>query len=68
MESPDTCAYSCFYLSFNGKRINEYMELGEIQDITTESELQLVEGKSNKLVSLQAKYATNAFIFFFLQI
>jgi protein TIF31 len=45
MESPETCAYSCFYLSFNGKRINDFMELGEVEGITTESELQLVEGK-----------------------
>ncbi|KAI8337160.1 clustered mitochondria-domain-containing protein [Chlamydoabsidia padenii] len=43
MESPETCAYSCFYLSFNGKRINDFMELGEVEGITTESELQLVE-------------------------
>lgn len=45
MESPDTCANSCFYLAFNGQRINDYLELGEIEGITTESELELVEGK-----------------------
>ncbi|KAI8076797.1 clustered mitochondria-domain-containing protein [Halteromyces radiatus] len=43
MESPETCAHSCFYLSFNGKRINDFMELGEVEGITTESELHLVE-------------------------
>lgn len=44
MESPDTCANSCFYLSFNGKRVNDYLELGEIEGITPESELVMVEG------------------------
>jgi hypothetical protein len=44
MESPDTCTHSCFYLAFNGKRINDYLELGEVEGITPESELQLIEG------------------------
>lgn len=44
MESPDTCANSCFYLSYNGKRVNDYLELGEIEGITPESELVMVEG------------------------
>lgn len=44
MESPDTCANSCFYLSFNGKRVNDYLELGEIEGITPESELEMIEG------------------------
>ncbi|KAL7335666.1 Intracellular distribution of mitochondria [Mucor circinelloides] len=43
MESPDTCANSCFYLAYKGKRVNDYLELGEIEGITTESELELVE-------------------------
>ncbi|KAI9254747.1 clustered mitochondria-domain-containing protein [Helicostylum pulchrum] len=43
MESPDTCANSCFYLSYNGKRVNDYLELGEIEGITPESELVMVE-------------------------
>ncbi|KAG2213982.1 hypothetical protein INT47_001252 [Mucor saturninus] len=45
MESPDTCANSCFYLSLNGKRVNDYLELGEIEGITPESELVMVEDK-----------------------
>ncbi|OBZ85999.1 Clustered mitochondria [Choanephora cucurbitarum] len=43
MESPDTCAHSCFYLTHKGKRINDFMELGEIEGISTESQLELVE-------------------------
>lgn len=45
MESPDTCANSCFYLAYKGARVNDYLELGEIEGITTESELELVEGE-----------------------
>ncbi|KAI8971247.1 clustered mitochondria-domain-containing protein [Pilobolus umbonatus] len=45
MESPDTCANSCFYLSYKGKRINDYLELGEVEEITANSELELVEDK-----------------------
>ncbi|CAO3631081.1 unnamed protein product [Cunninghamella blakesleeana] len=43
MESPETCTHSCFYLAFNGNRINDFLELGEVEDITIESELELVE-------------------------
>ncbi|KAI8359983.1 clustered mitochondria-domain-containing protein [Blakeslea trispora] len=43
MESPDTCSHSCFYLAYKGKRVNDFMELGEIEGISTESELELVE-------------------------
>ncbi|KAI7900383.1 clustered mitochondria-domain-containing protein [Cokeromyces recurvatus] len=43
MESPETCANSCFYLAFEGKRINDYLELGEIEGLTSESELDLIE-------------------------
>lgn len=51
MESPDTCANSCFYLAFNGKRINDYLELGEVEGITPESELALIEGKTYLSIS-----------------
>lgn len=44
MESPDTCANSCFYLSYNGARVNDYLELNEVEGITTESVFELVEG------------------------
>ncbi|ORZ01071.1 clustered mitochondria-domain-containing protein [Syncephalastrum racemosum] len=43
MESPETCTHSCFSLAFNGQRLNDFMELAEIEGITTESELELVE-------------------------
>lgn len=44
MESPETCAHSCFYLALNGQRLNDFLELGEIEGITTETVLELVEG------------------------
>lgn len=44
IESPETCIYSCFYLSFNGEKLNDFQELGEVEGITIESELLLVEG------------------------
>ncbi|KAI9314033.1 clustered mitochondria-domain-containing protein [Dichotomocladium elegans] len=43
MESPETCAHSCFFLTFNGSRLNDFSELGEIEGIATEVELELVE-------------------------
>ncbi|RCI02054.1 Intracellular distribution of mitochondria, partial [Rhizopus stolonifer] len=48
MESPDTCAHSCFYLAYKGKRINDFMELGEVEGITPESELELIEDNYNE--------------------
>ncbi|KAI9279396.1 clustered mitochondria-domain-containing protein, partial [Umbelopsis sp. AD052] len=45
IESPETCIYSCFYLTFNGQKLNDFEELGDIEGITTESELHLVEDK-----------------------
>jgi protein TIF31 len=47
MESPDTCAHSCFYLTYNGNRINDYVELGEVEGIAADSVLELVEGNLN---------------------
>lgn len=44
MESPETCAHSCFYLTLNGNRLNDYVELGEVEGMTAESILELVEG------------------------
>ncbi|KAI9249451.1 clustered mitochondria-domain-containing protein [Phascolomyces articulosus] len=43
MESPESCAHSCFYLALNGTRLNDFAELGEIEGMTPETELQLVE-------------------------
>ncbi|KAI9277772.1 clustered mitochondria-domain-containing protein [Sporodiniella umbellata] len=44
MESPETCAHSCFYLTLNGTRLNDYVELADIDALTAESTLDLVEG------------------------
>ncbi|KAI7871224.1 clustered mitochondria-domain-containing protein [Spinellus fusiger] len=43
MESPETCIHSCFYLALEGRRINDFSELGEVQGITPECELELVQ-------------------------
>ncbi|OZJ06171.1 hypothetical protein BZG36_00998 [Bifiguratus adelaidae] len=45
IESPETCIYSCFYLSYKGQRLNDFIELGEVERIEVNSELQLVEDK-----------------------
>ncbi|KAG9299129.1 hypothetical protein G9A89_020442 [Geosiphon pyriformis] len=42
IESPDTCSYTCFYLNWKGRRLNDYKELQE-EGITQDSELDLVE-------------------------
>jgi protein TIF31 len=59
MESPDTCANSCFYLAFNGNRVNDYLELGEIEGITLESEFEFVEGIYKEVIE---KHAPNFLI------
>lgn len=48
MESPETCAHSCFSLALNGERLNDFAELAEVEGITTETTLELLEG-TNKL-------------------
>ncbi|KAJ2048558.1 Intracellular distribution of mitochondria [Coemansia sp. S2] len=35
--------YSCFYLSLNKRRLNDFVELGEIEGLGLDSELELVE-------------------------
>ncbi|KAF9193452.1 Intracellular distribution of mitochondria [Haplosporangium sp. Z 767] len=42
VESTETCIHSCFSLAFNGKKLNDFMELGEVEGITPDSELDLV--------------------------
>ena len=49
MESPESCAHSCFYLALNGTRLNDFAELGEIEGMTPETELQLVEGNTTQI-------------------
>ncbi|KAJ2722753.1 Intracellular distribution of mitochondria [Coemansia sp. Benny D115] len=42
-ETPATIEYSCFYLAYQGQRINDFSELGEIEGLPQEAELDLVE-------------------------
>lgn len=43
MESPGTFQYSCFHLEHKGERINDFVELSEIQGFAAASEMKLVE-------------------------
>ncbi|KAG0208924.1 Intracellular distribution of mitochondria [Mortierella sp. GBA30] len=42
IESTETCMHSCFSLAFNGKKLNDFMELGDVEGITPDSELDLI--------------------------
>ncbi|KAJ3299983.1 Intracellular distribution of mitochondria [Borealophlyctis nickersoniae] len=42
-DSPDAQFRTCFYLAFDGKRVSDLLELGEIEGFTPDSELTLVE-------------------------
>ncbi|KAJ5887837.1 Clustered mitochondria protein [Penicillium taxi] len=43
VELPGTFQYTCFHLEFNGKRINDFIELSEVEDLKADSEILLVE-------------------------
>ncbi|KAK2630242.1 hypothetical protein QTJ16_001062 [Diplocarpon rosae] len=43
IETPGTFQYSCFHLEHKGQRINDFIQLSEIEGLTPESELTLVE-------------------------
>ncbi|KAF9891157.1 Intracellular distribution of mitochondria [Aspergillus nanangensis] len=43
VELPSTFQYTCFHLEFNGKRINDFVELSEVTDLQPDSEIVLVE-------------------------
>jgi protein TIF31 len=43
IELPDAFQYSCFHLEHKGERINDFIQLSEVKDLTPESELCLVE-------------------------
>lgn len=43
IELPDTFQYSCFHIEYNGQRLNDFTMLSEVEDLTEESELTLVE-------------------------
>ncbi|KAF9948959.1 Intracellular distribution of mitochondria [Mortierella alpina] len=42
IESTETCMHSCFSLAFNGNKLNDFMELGDVEGITPDSELDLI--------------------------
>ncbi|KAG0235322.1 clustered mitochondria-domain-containing protein [Mortierella sp. GBAus27b] len=42
VESTETCMHSCFSLAFNGQKLNDFMELGNVEGITPDSELDLI--------------------------
>ncbi|KAF2727791.1 hypothetical protein EJ04DRAFT_581775 [Polyplosphaeria fusca] len=43
VETPQTFQYTCFHLEHDGKRINDFVELSEVQGLKADSELALVE-------------------------
>lgn len=43
IELPGTFQYSCFHLEHNGERINDFVQVSEVNGLTNESELYLVE-------------------------
>lgn len=43
IELPGTFQYTCFHLEFNGKPINDFVELSEVEDIKADSEIVLAE-------------------------
>ena len=43
IELPGTFQYSCFHLEHKGERINDFIQLSEVKDLTADSELQLIE-------------------------
>lgn len=43
VELPGTFQYTCFHLECNGKRINDFVELSEVEDLKPDSEVILVE-------------------------
>ncbi|KAI9806293.1 MAG: hypothetical protein M1825_006408 [Sarcosagium campestre] len=43
VESPDTFQYTCFHLEHRGKRVNDFIELSDVKDFSSKSELTLVE-------------------------
>ncbi|EMD00859.1 hypothetical protein BAUCODRAFT_29239 [Baudoinia panamericana UAMH 10762] len=43
VDQPHTFQYSCFHLEHRGKRINDFVELSEVEDIAQEPTVKLVE-------------------------
>ncbi|QKX56726.1 uncharacterized protein TRUGW13939_03832 [Talaromyces rugulosus] len=43
VELPSTFQYTCFHLEFNGERINDFIELSEVEGLKADCEISLVE-------------------------
>ncbi|KIX06185.1 uncharacterized protein Z518_04159 [Rhinocladiella mackenziei CBS 650.93] len=43
IETPDTFQYTCFHLEHHGQRINDFVELSEVKNLTPGDEIVLVE-------------------------
>lgn len=43
VETPDTFQYTCFHLEHNGQRINDFVELSEVKELSANSEISLIE-------------------------
>ncbi|KAJ1973474.1 Intracellular distribution of mitochondria, partial [Dimargaris verticillata] len=43
IESPETCMHSCFHLTFNGQRLNEFVELGDVDGLVPDSKIVMVK-------------------------
>ncbi|CZR54415.1 probable Protein TIF31 homolog [Phialocephala subalpina] len=48
IETPGTFQYSCFHLEHKGERINDFIQISEVKDLTPESEIKLVEDPYNE--------------------
>ncbi|KAJ1658234.1 Intracellular distribution of mitochondria [Dispira simplex] len=43
IESPESCMHSCFHLTLNGEKLNEFAELGSVEGLQDGGELVLVQ-------------------------
>ncbi len=43
VELPETFQYSCFHLEHNGRRINDFAELSEVEGLSSGSQISLFE-------------------------
>ncbi|KAG0305797.1 Intracellular distribution of mitochondria [Dissophora globulifera] len=65
VESTETCIHSCFSLAFNGTKLNDFMELGDVEGITpdnnyTEREARIHVNRLRDLLAGPAKLNVNA--------
>ncbi|KAJ1814120.1 Intracellular distribution of mitochondria, partial [Coemansia sp. RSA 2599] len=44
-ENQSTIEYSCFFLALDGQRLNDFVELGEVEGLSKESQLELHEDR-----------------------